>query len=229
MSKLEERFYGYKHWTLEKQPRCFYVGKGLKGRSKQLRNRNHKWHHIMKYFGGYTIEICVGPVTNAEVSVWEVKEILKENTFRQGSEHYRHNTSDIGCNFTSGGDGVIGRCHSEETKKKMSKSAQGRKMSNEARLNMRRAQSKIDIIQYDLSGKVIAVHKSQCEAQRITNVAQSNIYKCCRRKLKSAGKFVWRYSGDRFDPKLPAILTQEHRKKLSLTHMKQKNVVGEPK
>lgn len=30
---MDERcFYGYKHWTLENVSRCFYVGKGLRGR-----------------------------------------------------------------------------------------------------------------------------------------------------------------------------------------------------
>jgi hypothetical protein len=28
--KDPNRFYGYKHWTLEEIPRCFYVGKGIK-------------------------------------------------------------------------------------------------------------------------------------------------------------------------------------------------------
>lgn len=35
-------FYGYKHWTLEEFPRCFYVGKGIASRAYSKRSRNHK-------------------------------------------------------------------------------------------------------------------------------------------------------------------------------------------
>ncbi len=61
-------FFGYKHWTNEELPRCFYVGKGLSGRSHLFRNRNHKWNAIVKRYG-IRVEICVGPMTNEEACV----------------------------------------------------------------------------------------------------------------------------------------------------------------
>lgn len=93
------RFYGYKHWTLEEHPRCFYVGKGTKGRPTS-KHRNHKWHAIVERFG-LRVEICIGPSTNEEACIWEIENIAKEHTF---SLNHHHHADDIGCNFTTGGD-----------------------------------------------------------------------------------------------------------------------------
>ena len=208
---MDLRFYGYKHWTLEAVSRCFNVGKGLQKRPWQVRNRSHKWHAIVKRFGLH-VEICVGPVTNAEACNWEIEQIVQEGTF---SKDHSHESDDIGCNFTRGGEGVVGRKHDEVTKRLISESSRGRRANEQARINMRKAQSKRSIVQYDLLGNVVAIYPSQAEAERSTGNAASNISKCCRRQSKSIGDFVWRYEGDRFDPKLPAILTAEHRRKLS--------------
>lgn len=208
---MDTRFYGYKHWTLEDTPRCFNVGKGLQKRPWQTRNRSHKWRAIVKRFG-LRVEVCVGPVTNEEACAWEIEQIAKEGTF---SECHLHDSDDIGCNFTKGGEGVVGRRHDEVTKRRISEASRNRKATEQARANMRKAQSKRRIVQYDLHGNVVAIYPSQAEAERLTGNAASNISKCCRRKSKSIGGFVWRYEGDRFEPKLPAVLTAEHRRKLS--------------
>lgn len=100
-----KRCYGYKHWTLEEHPRCFYVGKGVAGRAESNRSRNHKWHAIVKRFGIH-VEICVGPITDDAAFQWEIENIASERTF---SAIHEHDCDDIGCNFTIGGDGVVGR------------------------------------------------------------------------------------------------------------------------
>jgi hypothetical protein len=115
------RFYGYKHWTLEDIPRCYYVGKGLIGRANSNRHRNHKWHAIVKRLG-LRVEVCVGPVTNEEACAWEVENISKEGTF---STNHSHDVGDIGCNFTKGGEGTTGRKSSPETRAKISSSKTG--------------------------------------------------------------------------------------------------------
>lgn len=102
------RFYGYKHWTLEDHPRCFYVGKGLNGRSHQRQRRNHKWHAIVKRYG-LRIEVCFGPVTNEEACAWEIEHIELMKTFSVNHSH--DDSDDIGCNFTKGGEGVTGHRH----------------------------------------------------------------------------------------------------------------------
>lgn len=117
MSKL----YGYKHWTLEDVPRCFYVGKGVLSREKSKRSRNHKWHAIVKRFG-LRVEVCIGPVTNDEACAWEVENIASMGTF---STCHDHDGFDIGCNFTRGGDGSNQCIPSLETRTKMSRSHMG--------------------------------------------------------------------------------------------------------
>jgi len=210
-------FYGYKHWTLEEPPRCFNVGKGLRKRPTSSRSRSHKWHAIVKRYG-LRVEICIGPTTNAEACTWETEQIDAVGTF--STNHSHDDPNDIGCNFTRGGEGVIGRKHDEATRQRISMTMRGRKVSDIVRMNMQRAQSKRSIVQYDLQGNVIASYPSQAEAERSTGNAASNISKCCRRKAKSIGGFVWRYEDDRFEPKTPAVLTEEHCRKISEAAMK---------
>lgn len=109
------RFYGYKHWTLEAVPRCFNVGKGVIGRSDVDRGRNHKWHAMVKRLG-LRVEVCIGPVTNEEACAWEIEWIAKENTF--STNHSHDDPNDIGCNFTKGGGGVVGRPQTDEERRK---------------------------------------------------------------------------------------------------------------
>jgi len=128
---MTEVFYGYKHWTLEDQPRCFNVGRGRKGRPESLA-RNHKWHGIVKRYG-LRVEIIVGFKcgnhvhdlgekchANEEANSWEVEWVVKENTF--SINHSHDDPNDIGCNFTRGGGGVAGWIPSEESKRKNSES-----------------------------------------------------------------------------------------------------------
>lgn len=116
------QIFGYKHWTLENPPRCFNVGKGVKGRARSMRSRNHKWHAIVKRLG-LRVEVCVGPMTNDAACTWEIEWIAKEKTFN--TNHLHDDLTDIGCNFTHGGDGSAGCSPSAATRKKMSKSHMG--------------------------------------------------------------------------------------------------------
>ena len=106
------RFYGYKHWTLEEVPRCFNVGKGLVNRPCSHDKRNHKWHAIVKRFG-LRVEVCFGPVTNDEARAWEIENIEFEKTF---SMNHSHDDTDVGCNFTRGGEGNEGWVPTKETR-----------------------------------------------------------------------------------------------------------------
>jgi hypothetical protein len=103
---IDARFYGYKFWTLEVPARCFYVGRGRKGRAR-LTHHNHKCGGIAKRYGIH-IEVCIGPITHEEACAWEIEEITKENTFT--TNHSHDDLANIGCNFTKGGEGVVGYC-----------------------------------------------------------------------------------------------------------------------
>jgi len=109
------RFYGYKHWTFEEVPRCFYVGKGLLNRPSDSLHRNHKWKAITKRLGRQ-VEVCFGPVTNEEAITWEIENIEFEKTFTINHSH--DDDTDIGCNFTLGGEGMSGHKDSKETRER---------------------------------------------------------------------------------------------------------------
>jgi hypothetical protein len=139
----DQRFYGYKHWTIEKLPRCFYVGKGLRKRPYSLL-RSKKWHDVVSQYGLH-VEICVSSLTNEEACLWEIENILKEQIF---SRCTRLTENDIKCNLTTGGDGTPGhevsiinrkkigdaqrnKPKSVLTRQKLSQALKGRKFSDE--------------------------------------------------------------------------------------------------
>ena len=136
----EKKFYGYKHWTLEEVPRCFYVGKGLITRPGELTSRNKKWRGIVKRLG-YRVEICVGPISEDKSFQWETFNILEEGTF---TNNYHHNDDlDIGCNFTYGGEGVSGYIFSKENKTRLSEILQAINKRPEVRKNKKIAYVKL--------------------------------------------------------------------------------------
>jgi len=112
--------FGYKHWTLEDPPRCFNVGKGLVNRSSSHCSRNHKWHAIVKRYG-LRVEVCVGPLEHFDACAWEIENVALMGTYT--SNHSHDDSSDIGCNFTRGGEGGPGRVQSDAEKQKHSDDA----------------------------------------------------------------------------------------------------------
>lgn len=125
---IQSKFYGYKHWTLEEAPRCFYVGKGVIVRPTS-KARNHKWKAVVERYGVH-VEICMGPVSNEEACAWEIENILRERTYTINHDH--DNFHDIGCNFTKGGEGSTGHTchHSLEARQKMSNSHKGKRLGS---------------------------------------------------------------------------------------------------
>lgn len=203
-------YYTYVDWTVEPTPRPFYVGKGTLERVQLVARRNPRHTAIRKAYG-FRREVVFSSENEVDALEREKQLIIELNT--------RDDHGGWGANFTEGGSGVKGRNHDEQTKRRISETTRGRKKSVKVRANMSHAQSKKPIVQYDFEGNVVATFRSQLEACRVTGVAQQSIGKCCLRKLKSAGGFVWRFVGDRFDPKTPAVLSHEHRAKLSQSHM----------
>lgn len=134
----DTRVFGYKHWTLEEIPRCFYVGKGVGGRPYS-NERNKKWHKIVSIFG-LRVEICIGPITNEEAISWEIENIDKEKTYTKQYYYSSDGNSDIGCNFTTGGEGSLGFIFTEEQRLHMREAKLGKKLSDEHRLAMSIAQ-----------------------------------------------------------------------------------------
>ena len=75
-----------------------------------------------------------------------------------------------------------GKSHSENTKKKISKSRMGNHNSPTK-----------PILQYTKDWEFIREWVSASEASKVLGINRGNIVSCCKCKLKSAGGFVWKY------------------------------------
>lgn len=98
---MTERFYGYKHWTLENVPRCFNVGRGTRGRAFDKQHRNAKWKNVASKYG-VRVEVCTNALSNAAANLWEIEQIIVECTYAGDYP------DSIGCNLTRGGEGCTG-------------------------------------------------------------------------------------------------------------------------
>lgn len=50
--------------------------------------------------------------------------------------------------------------------------------------------------QYDLQGNLIKEWQGMRMAAKNLNICYSSIYKCCKRKIKTAGGYIWRYTDE---------------------------------
>lgn len=106
-----------------------------------------------------------------------------------------------GYNETFGGEApMMGRKHSAESRKLMSKKLKGRispnkgkKASSQTKKLLSKSHSKM-VEQLDLDGKIIATHDSIIAAGRSVGIAGSNISGVCLNKKKTAAGFRWQYS-----------------------------------
>lgn len=109
-----------------------------------------------------------------------------------------------------GNKNCIGKYHSEDTKKRMSKAKAGNKnpffgkhLSKEhkdkiskAKIGNHNAPTK-PILQYTKDGEFIREWTSGIEASRVLGIHGGNIISCCKGTRKSAGGFVWAYVNDK--------------------------------
>jgi hypothetical protein len=102
-------WYVYVDWTKEEVPRPFYVGKGNSSRVLQLR-RNKKHSLISEVYGIRREVVRTTKVEKVALNT-ERKLILKHLTYAGSSE--------IGCNFTHGGQGTSGHHQSPEARQKI--------------------------------------------------------------------------------------------------------------
>jgi len=87
----------------------------------------------------------------------------------------------------------LGIPHSEITKKRISESLKGRKISQES-INKRIISRRINkIIQFDIEGNRLNSFDSCKEAGEYVGASLSNISSCCIGKAKTAKGYVWKY------------------------------------
>ena len=103
-------FYVYEDWTTEPVSRCFYVGKGLRLRVGQ-RQRNKKHTNVANKYG------CRREIVFAT----SVETLALERETELIAEHRTYvEDTDVGCNFTRGGEGRVGpgRCWTDEERQR---------------------------------------------------------------------------------------------------------------
>lgn len=147
---MTNTWFVYIDWTLEETPRPFYVGKGTESRVRDM-SRN-AFHDNVARKHGISRRIILETDREEFAYNYEVQMIAEHHTFIDDPFY-----NGIGTNFSTGGDG--GWTPSNETRQKisdstkkamkllppkslshrlaLSKSLTGRKMSDEARHNMR--------------------------------------------------------------------------------------------
>lgn len=117
----------YRHRRMSDN-KVFYIGISNKNgrRSNSIHRRNPLWNNIKNKHGFYS-EILIENISQEEAFELEMFLISLYGRI--------DNNTGILCNMTDGGEGSFGikRIHSEETKLKMSKSAQGRIMKESSK------------------------------------------------------------------------------------------------
>lgn len=124
-------WYVYVDWTMEEAPRPFYVGKGSLSRVRQTK-RNSKHTHISTLYG-FRRQVVLEVPDEQEALSFERSLIVTLRTLPKDSE--------IGCNFTKGGQGTCGHTQSADTRAKIRHARLGvcRPHTEETRQKMSRA------------------------------------------------------------------------------------------
>jgi len=174
-------------------------GKGYYGNS-------HFKRAIQKYgWENFSHEIIKSNLTQDAAYALETELIAKHNTTNQN----------YGYNHDKGGKGSNeGHLSSEESKEKRRKAMKGKnKGINLCGLSARAKK----VNQYTLDGEFIQTWGSTTEAQRGLGVNYTCIVRCCRGQIKSAGGYLWVYTGD--DLLIPQMVEKANApKKLSDSH-----------
>lgn len=178
--------YVYRHIRLDKNV-PFYIGISEKDiyRATITSCRNPIWKAIAKKTE-YDVEILLDGLS------WE-EACEKEKEFIKLYGRIDLKTGTL-ANLTDGGEGTLGRKYAptKEHRKNLSKSAIGKKMSNEARIKMSR-KKKVPILQYDLDGNFIREWDGISDAAKALGGYSANIMRCCQKEFKYAYGYVWRY------------------------------------
>jgi hypothetical protein len=110
----------YEDWTLEVEPRCFYVGKGDDDRVVKLKRTNERHVEIVNKFGQRRVIVKTGLDELAILDI-EKRVIAERHTYVKDPDY-----NGIGCNRTRGGQGNSGRVVSEATSQKISAVKRGK-------------------------------------------------------------------------------------------------------
>lgn len=167
-------------------------------------HNKHFYSAILKY-GWDNIEHCIIASDVSKECACEIeKSLIKE---------YKTNNREFGYNKSTGGECSaegVKRFLSEETRRRISATQKGRKLSPETiekrrlsvngqkrsletRKKMAERAKKMAVLMFDLANNMIAEYDSILEASAETNIAKQNICKCCKGERNTAGGYIWKY------------------------------------
>jgi hypothetical protein len=155
-----KQFHVYEDWTLEEQPRCFYVGKGDDDRVAKLQRNRHLTDVVSLI--GHERRIVLSTFDENEALDFERRLIVERHTHPKDPDY-----NGIGCNRTLGGQGNSGRIVSDETKKKISESKKGKTSNKIWSQEERDATSKRMSILH--KGKTISAEHKEILHQRMSD------------------------------------------------------------
>ena len=117
----------------------------------------------------------------------EFQKIMTNNSNMLGKTHSEETKKKMS-------NSQLGQTRTEKTKQKMSESAKGKIKTIEWRQNISKSHpTKKPVIQYDLQGNKINEFISINEAARKTKYRVADISACCNNKQKTSFGFIWRF------------------------------------
>lgn len=128
-----------------------------------------------------------------------------ENSPRYGKKHSVESRIKMSINHTDVANEkhpMYGKNHSEESRRKMSE--------NHADFIGDKHPRCRTICQYDKDGNFIRVWDYIKQASDTLDIHRTDIISCCRKRLKSAGGFVWYYADDPAQPDKTKIITKQN-------------------
>lgn len=127
--KQRDCWFVYVDWTTAAEPRPYYVGMGNAWRVCDLR-RNAKHSAVARKHGQRREIVFMSSIREACLDC-EIATIAELHTFVKDESY-----NGIGCNFTRGGDGIVGIPCSAEKKELLRARFKGIKLSDETRAKM---------------------------------------------------------------------------------------------
>jgi len=159
-------YYIYEHLRNDtKMP--FYIGKGNGKRAFATINRNSLWHKVITESNGFTVNILIDEI-DEEFGLLAEREVI---------DVYKKRNIPL-VNLTSGGQGVSGLKHSEQTKLKFSKIHKGKTISAEVRKKISEGMKGINLgrpisdEQKQKISKTLTGRKASLESRKKMSIAQ---------------------------------------------------------
>jgi hypothetical protein len=159
-----KKFHVYVDLTTEDVPRAFYVGKGSKSRVKLLERRGNKLHaNILNTYG---IQRVVIYETDDEQDAFET-EVEAIKTLQTRSHRLNGHW---GANHTDGGEGVVGRKHTDESRAKLfgNKNASGKRSIAQRKKMSSVLRGPIPLCMKRLLSKSLSTHTINVDGQLLT-------------------------------------------------------------